>query len=554
MKKIFSILMAASLFSGVVSYAKVADLGNLRAEISENTGYANTLMNIEVFAPDMAYSDLENADEYTDVLVFQKVVTTDENGDILLNFKVGGENPKSGIYTVEVTGADYFNKTEVLLTDTKVAEEIISGINETISQGNETQSIETIADYLENNYYDLYVEAGDYITDAVAKKAAELVYDYLESENITLSTSNASYIMNKAVAIAALEESQVSNIIEDAKLFGMDKGELADWYEKYYVTDKTGERMAERLEGKSFDTFSEFDDALTESFILSVIEEPDGVDNVRELMKAFSDEIGTGSSGTEKQYSSVMNEVFEDFNDLADAFDSYKSDKGSSNGGGGSSSGGSKGNSGVSMPAVTVTNPAGNTNSQDGYPLPIFNDLGAVAWAEESIIALAEKGILNGKGDHLFFPLDNITREEFAAVLVRALIPNQQPAEINFADAKADAWYYESLQKAVSAGIVQGQSAEWFGVGQNITRQDMAVMINRAGAYISSDFSQALGEYEKFEDDSNIAEYAKEAVYRLKTLEIINGVDGENFAPKSYATRAEAAKMMYGVLVLQGGV
>ncbi|MDY4212287.1 MAG: S-layer homology domain-containing protein, partial [Eubacteriales bacterium] len=86
-----------------------------------------------------------------------------------------------------------------------------------------------------------------------------------------------------------------------------------------------------------------------------------------------------------------------------------------------------------------------------------------------------------------------------------------------------------------------------FGIGMNITREDMAVMIYRAYRLNV----KKIGEYEKefaFADDENISDYAKEAVYVLKNMSVINGTDNGNFAPKSLATRAEASKMLYGLI------
>ena len=48
-----------------------------------------------------------------------------------------------------------------------------------------------------------------------------------------------------------------------------------------------------------------------------------------------------------------------------------------------------------------------------------------------------------------------------------------------------------------------------------------------------------------FEDDSEISDYAKEAVYMLYDADTINGMGAEIFAPKEALTRAQAAKIIY---------
>lgn len=54
----------------------------------------------------------------------------------------------------------------------------------------------------------------------------------------------------------------------------------------------------------------------------------------------------------------------------------------------------------------------------------------------------------------------------------------------------------------------------------------------------------------EFTDNDKIAEYAKEAVWALRDAGIINGTDTGNFNPDMPATRAETAKIMYGILEL----
>ena len=51
-----------------------------------------------------------------------------------------------------------------------------------------------------------------------------------------------------------------------------------------------------------------------------------------------------------------------------------------------------------------------------------------------------------------------------------------------------------------------------------------------------------------FADNEQIAEYAKEAVYVMKASAIINGSGDNQFLPKNRATRAEAAKIIAGIV------
>ena len=93
---------------------------------------------------------------------------------------------------------------------------------------------------------------------------------------------------------------------------------------------------------------------------------------------------------------------------------------------------------------------------------------------------------------------------------------------------------------------MNGQSETVFGSGQNITRQDMAcIAANAAKMYgiTFSDESKTL-----FEDDAQIADYARSSVYALRAGGILNGKENNAFCPTDNATRAEAAKIIYGLL------
>ena len=91
---------------------------------------------------------------------------------------------------------------------------------------------------------------------------------------------------------------------------------------------------------------------------------------------------------------------------------------------------------------------------------------------------MTEKGIVSGDDTGKFNPNDNITREQFLKMLVEAAGIETDEAENTFADVK-DAWYKPYVLKAKNFGIVNGISDTEFGIGSNITRQDMAVMITR---------------------------------------------------------------------------
>ena len=118
--------------------------------------------------------------------------------------------------------------------------------------------------------------------------------------------------------------------------------------------------------------------------------------------------------------------------------------------------------------------------------------------------------------------------------------------EIHFSDADQNMWYYPYLQRAYAAGIAEGIGEGRFGVGNHITRQDLAAMIYRAASKRGLQSSNAVVDYA---DADQISDYAKEAVAAMQSLGIISGMENHCFNPIQNATRAQAAKIIYGVML-----
>ena len=93
-------------------------------------------------------------------------------------------------------------------------------------------------------------------------------------------------------------------------------------------------------------------------------------------------------------------------------------------------------------------------------------------------------------------------------------------------------------------GIVGGIGDGLFGTGRNITRQDMAVMIYKA--LTAKGVGLEAGAL-AFSDSAAVSDYAKDAVAALANAEIINGQGDNTFNPNGEATRAEAASIIYGM-------
>jgi len=220
-------------------------------------------------------------------------------------------------------------------------------------------------------------------------------------------------------------------------------------------------------------------------------------------------------------------------------------------GGGG---GGAGGSASVDKPVVpSGSGTVSGENTPEIKPLDPtttgkFADVQTTHWAYKAIEKMADKGILNGKGDGNFEPDSGVTREEFVKIIVVAF-DLKADAENSFSDVSADRWSASYISSAAALGIVNGDG-ENFEPTKVMSRQEMAVIIHRVFEHLGAEVS---GEAVTFDDDSEIADYAKSAVEALTATGIINGMGDGTFAPKATVTRAQSAKVVCGLLDLLGG-
>ncbi len=172
-----------------------------------------------------------------------------------------------------------------------------------------------------------------------------------------------------------------------------------------------------------------------------------------------------------------------------------------------------------------------------------FSDLGNVVWAQEAINALVNEGIINGYEDGTFKPEKNITRAEFTKIIVSALGMESYGTMINFTDVNEGDWFYPYIAAAVEYEIVKGYDTGEFRPHDNITREDICVIVYRAMDLSESNIAYAP--VINFTDKDDISPYAEVAIARMNEAGIVNGMGDGTFAPKANATRAQAAKIIY---------
>lgn len=205
---------------------------------------------------------------------------------------------------------------------------------------------------------------------------------------------------------------------------------------------------------------------------------------------------------------------------------------GVSGGGGGGSSGGGSSSGG-----------SGNTGNNGGSSGTPFLDI-RTHWAKSAIESAVAKGLFAGTSPTTFHPDQAMNRAMLVTVLYRM---EKEPAAEgrgkSFADVSAGAYYAKAVAWASDKGIVAGYSETQFGPEDTITREQLAVILNRYATYKGYNTSKTA-DLAAFQDADQISEWARVPVQWANVMKLLNGRTSTTLAPKGSATRAEVAKIL----------
>ena len=205
--------------------------------------------------------------------------------------------------------------------------------------------------------------------------------------------------------------------------------------------------------------------------------------------------------------------------------------QGGGSGGGGSNTGGNNG---------------GQTDIGEGdTPLGSapFTDVADDAWYKEAVDYVYANGLMSGTSATTFAPNMLLSRAMIAQV-VHNLEDNPAAAEQGvFTDVAAGAWYADAVDWAAGEGIVSGYGNGKFGPEDNITREQMALILYGYAQYKGYDVS-ASGELSSFTDGASTSGWAAEAVRWAVGSGLLSGKGGGVLDPQGTATRAEVASIL----------
>ncbi|MDD6484252.1 MAG: S-layer homology domain-containing protein [Clostridiales bacterium] len=545
-----SVSFAASTID-TVSYDVSSKTLRVSGTADSNELYDLNMVTIQVLRPGVTPETLKDmaGEEKKRAVAF--VNQTEIMGDGTYSFVYSPKTIEYGNHNIYVTdpNGEAIYKT-VLFTDSEKNSELLRDINS-------ASTAQLAKAVLEKHSYLLDgVKSIDDIKtmypdkDIIGSAAAMMAGKQYES-----SGQVAEYAVKCAVTSAvnfAADKEEFKRILDTYQVeLGFDSNKI---YKELFLD--IADDIADRFISRDYKDPEEFETDFCDSVIISRFNRlknyagiPAILNAGRDWLKAFDFEKYDKLTDTEKadvQKELINGAPYTTVEQIKTVFNNClnKTPQNNGTGGGGGGGGSRPSSSSSSSSAAGVAINTGNTQKND-----IFNDISGVEWARESIIALYKAGIIDGVSEGKFEPNALVTREQFVKMLVCTYGLENADAKCSFEDVEANSWYYGYVAAACEAGIVNGISDVLFGTGQNITREDMAVMAYRAALFGNTAFKNGA---ESFADDEKIYDYAKEAVYALKAEGVMTGKENNLFAPKDFATRAEAAKIIYGLICLEG--
>ncbi|MHA7965535.1 S-layer homology domain-containing protein [Paenibacillus sp. CAU 1782] len=185
------------------------------------------------------------------------------------------------------------------------------------------------------------------------------------------------------------------------------------------------------------------------------------------------------------------------------------------------------------------------TTSASPSPTPApttFVDTGS-HWAKENISKLVSSGVLTGFPDGSFKPERQMNRAEFAAVAFRLLGLQPTNESASFTDVASDAWYGPYISGLHSAGLVNGFPNGEFKPGNQMTREEVFVILYRGLKDKLKPVEDGASE-RVFTDGGTISAWAREAIAALTQAGIISGYGDGSVRPQGFITRAEVAAIV----------
>ena len=196
----------------------------------------------------------------------------------------------------------------------------------------------------------------------------------------------------------------------------------------------------------------------------------------------------------------------------------------------------------VSCLSLAVSASAAGTTPREATD---FKDYDRTAWYAEAVSAAVDNGLLYGKSATVIDPNGDMTRAEMAAIINRSFGCYKITDISQYKDVSKSKWYYKDVALAVQMGTYNGRSASAMAPDAPISRQEAMTVVARA---LELDYdTYAKTDLSAFSDRGKISDWALPYVRAMVGADYIHG-RGKILAPLDNITRAEFAQIFANII------
>ncbi|MFB9330895.1 X2-like carbohydrate binding domain-containing protein [Paenibacillus aurantiacus] len=177
-------------------------------------------------------------------------------------------------------------------------------------------------------------------------------------------------------------------------------------------------------------------------------------------------------------------------------------------------------------------------------------------WAKDAINDMGSRMIVNGLEDGSFRPNQDMTRAEFAQMMVRGLGLKLENGKAPFGDINESDWYNEAVKTAAGYELINGFKDGTFRPQDKITREQAMTILARAmklsGLKDKLQTTNADTLLYPFKDSGDVSAWARSSVTEALQSGIVTGKSNQMLDPQANITRAEVAVMIRNLLSKSG--
>ncbi|KQO17770.1 hypothetical protein ASF12_03655 [Paenibacillus sp. Leaf72] len=176
-------------------------------------------------------------------------------------------------------------------------------------------------------------------------------------------------------------------------------------------------------------------------------------------------------------------------------------------------------------------------------------------WAKQAVNDMGSRLIVKGDANGMFNPNQEVTRAEFAAILIRALGLQPKMQGTSFVDVAPNSWFAGDLGTASHYRLISGFGDGTMRPNDKMTREQAMTLLARAMLLtkLKEKTSPAAGQaLDAFTDNGAVSSWAKEGIIDSLSYGLVTGRKGNELAPGAFITRAEVAVLVQKLLSKSG--